>query len=134
MNHPFANGTTDENFRGLVNGRAEAVFNGRIHIYQDAQKTLAEMSNKNLIISDTALLHTKPELEIYADDVVCAHGATVSRLQDTALNYLRARGISKKEAELMLSYAFFDELLEEIEEQAIVDYIRPILFASFEGE
>lgn len=131
VNHPFANGTTDENFRGLVNDNAEATFNGRIHISQNAQKTLAELSNKNLLLSDDAILHTKPELEIYADDVVCAHGATVSRLDNNSLNYLQARGIAKAEGEMMLSYAFFDELLGELEHEAIANYLRPILFAKF---
>ncbi|WP_434353885.1 Fe-S cluster assembly protein SufD [Psychrobacter sp. HD31] len=131
VNHPLPNGKTNENFRGLVNGNAEATFNGRIHISPDAQKTLAELSNKNLLLSDDAILHTKPELEIYADDVVCAHGATVSRLNNRSLNYLRARGIAKQEAEMMLSYAFFDELLEELVHQEIAEYLRPILFKRF---
>lgn len=131
VTHPFANGTTNENFRGIVNHKAEATFNGRIHIYEDAQKTLAELSNKNLLLSDNAILHTKPELEIYADDVVCAHGATVSRLNNDSLSYLQARGISKAEGEKMLSYAFFDELLAELDYQAVADYLRPILFAKF---
>ncbi len=131
VNHPLANGTTNENFRGIVNGNAEATFNGRIHISPNAQKTLAELSNKNLLLSDDAILHTKPELEIYADDVICAHGATVSRLNNRSLNYLRARGIAKEEAEMMLSYAFFDELLEELEHQEIAEYLRPILFKRF---
>lgn len=131
VTHRLPHGTTNENFRGIVNGQAEAVFNGRIHIFENAQKTLAELSNKNLVLSDDAVLHTKPELEIYADDVICAHGATVSRLQDDAINYLRARGINKAQAEKMLSYAFFDELLAELEHQSIADHIRPMLFARF---
>lgn len=132
INHPLPNGQTDEVFRGIVNGKAEATFNGRIHIYEDAQKTRAELSNKNLVLSDEAQIHTKPELEIYADDVVCAHGATVSRMSNESLNYLRARGISKEEAELMLSYGFFNELLDGLEHEAIADYLRPILFRRFD--
>ncbi len=132
VNHPLPNGQTDEVFRGIVNGQAEATFNGRIHIFADAQKTRAELSNKNLILSDSAQIHTKPELEIYADDVVCAHGATVSRLDTESLNYLRARGIPKSEAELMLSYGFFNEILDELAHAEIADYLRPILFKRFE--
>lgn len=131
INHPLPNGQTDEIFRGIVNGESEATFNGRIHIFEDAQKTRAELSNKNLILSDNAQIHTKPELEIYADDVVCAHGATVSRMNDESLNYMRARAIAKDEAELMLSYGFFNEVLDELEDDYIADYIRPILFERF---
>lgn len=131
INHPLPNGQSDEIFRGIVNGKAEATFNGRIHIFEDAQKTRAELSNKNLILSDDAQIHTKPELEIYADDVVCAHGATVSRMNDESLNYMRARAIAKDEAELMLSYGFFNEVLEELEDECVADYIRPILFERF---
>ncbi|PIE45114.1 MAG: Fe-S cluster assembly protein SufD [Gammaproteobacteria bacterium] len=132
VNHPLPNGTTDENFRGIINGAAEGVFNGRIYIAQDAQKTLAQLSNKNLLLSDDAVIHTKPELEIYADDVVCSHGATVSRMDDRSLNYMLARGISKGEAELMLSFAFFNEILQELEHESVANYIRPILFKRFE--
>lgn len=133
INHPLPNGQTDEVFRGIVNGQAEATFNGRIHIDEDAQKTRAELNNKNLVLSDSAQLHTKPELEIYADDVVCAHGATVSRMNDESLGYLRARGIAKSEAELMLSYGFFNEVLETLAHEEIANYLRPILFARFDN-
>lgn len=133
INHTEPNGTTNENFRGIINGAAEGVFNGRIHIYPDAQKTLAELSNKNLLLADDSTIHTKPELEIYADDVICAHGATVSRIDDESLYYLLARGIAKAEAELMLSYGFFNEILAEIDNQSIADYIRPILFNRFDS-
>ncbi len=128
VNHMVPNGTTDENFRGIVSDTAEGVFNGRIYIAQDAQKTLAELSNKNLLMSDNAIVHTKPELEIYADDVICAHGATVSRIDDDSMHYLRTRGIDKEEAEVMLSLGFLDELLLNLPHAEIADYIRPILF------
>lgn len=131
INHTVPNGTTNENVRGIINGAAEGVFNGRIHIHPDAQKTLAELSNKNLLLSDDGVIHTKPELEIYADDVVCAHGATISRIDGDSLYYLLARGITKAEAEKMLSFAFFDALLADIQHQAIAAYIRPILVAGF---
>lgn len=133
INHTLPHGTTNENFRGIINGCAEGVFNGRIHIYPDAQKTLAELSNKNLLLSDNGVIHTKPELEIYADDVVCAHGATISRIDSESLYYLLARGIQKEEAQRMLSYAFFDEILSQLDDQRIADYIRPILFARFQS-
>jgi len=120
-----------ESFRGIIGDSAQAVFNGRIHIYPDAQKTLAELSNKNLLLSDKAQINTKPELEIYADDVKCAHGATVAQLNDESLHYMTTRGIGKKEAKVMLSFGFINELLNEIESDALATYLRPLLTTVF---
>ena len=95
------------------------MFNGRIHIHQDAQKTLAELNNRNLLTSNTAEVDTKPELEIYADDVRCAHGATISQLDETALYYLQSRGIELPQARMMLSYGFINEVLETLPHEGI---------------
>jgi Fe-S cluster assembly protein SufD len=111
IEHRVPHCTSQQAFRGIVGDKAKAVFNGRIHIFQDAQKTLAEMNNRNLLTSDTAEINTKPELEIYADDVKCAHGATISQLDDTALYYLQSRGICPSQARMMLSFGFINELL-----------------------
>jgi Fe-S cluster assembly protein SufD len=123
--------TTSEVFRGIIADSAQAIFNGRIYIHKDAQKTLAELSNKNLLTSNKAEIYTKPELEIYADDVKCAHGATVSQLNATALYYLQSRGVSRTEAEVMMSFGFINELLEQIPEAAVHDYLFPRLAALF---
>lgn len=123
--------TTSEVFRGIIADSAQAIFNGRIYIHKDAQKTLAELSNKNLLTSNKAEINTKPELEIYADDVKCAHGATVSQLNATALYYLQSRGVSRIEAEVMMSFGFINELLEQITEVAVHDYLFPRLAALF---
>jgi Fe-S cluster assembly protein SufD len=123
--------TTSEVFRGIIADSAQAIFNGRIYIHKDAQKTLAELSNKNLLTSNKAEVNTKPELEIYADDVKCAHGATVSQLNATALYYLQSRGVSRTEAEVMMSFGFINELLEQIPEAAVHDYLFPRLAALF---
>ncbi len=131
MEHKVANCTTNEVFRGIMADKSKAVFNGRIHIHPDAQKTLAELSNKNLLLSDDATINTKPELEIYADDVRCAHGATIAQLDDQARFYLQSRGISAAEADVMLSFGFINELLENLELDAIRDLIRPILALRF---
>ncbi len=117
--------TTQEIFRGIIADDARAVFNGRIHIHPDAQKTLAELSNRNLLTSPNAEINTKPELEIYADDVKCAHGATVSQLNTAALYYLQSRGLSRKEAEVMMSFGFINELLQDIASDAVRDYLTP---------
>ncbi len=123
--------TTSEVFRGIIADSAQAIFNGRIYIHKDAQKTLAELSNRNLLTSNKAEIYTKPELEIYADDVKCAHGATVSQLNATALYYLQSRGVSRSEAEVMMSFGFINELLEQISEVAVHDYLFPRLAAIF---
>ena len=131
IEHAVPHCTTDEVFRGIIGDEASAVFNGRIHIHPDAQKTRAELSNKNLLTSHSAEINTKPELEIYADDVACAHGATVAQLDEGMLHYLRTRGINRDEAEVMLSYGFINELVEELKLESVQDYLRPILAARF---
>ena len=132
--HEVPHCTSGEIFRGIIGDNARAVFNGRIHIHKDAQKTLAELSNKNLLTSDKAEVNTKPELEIYADDVRCAHGATVAELDENALHYLRTRGISREEAQVMLSFGFINELIEQLANEAVVSYLRPIIANRFARE
>ncbi|MGI9295325.1 MAG: Fe-S cluster assembly protein SufD [Pseudomonadales bacterium] len=127
IEHEAPHGTTEEIFRGIVDDHATAVFNGRIHIHPHAQKTAAELSNKNLLLTNTAEVNTKPELEIYADDVRCAHGATVSQIEDQALYYMESRGIDRKEAEVMLSFGFINELLNQLRLEPVRNLLRPVL-------
>ncbi|MFY0641735.1 MAG: Fe-S cluster assembly protein SufD, partial [Bermanella sp.] len=134
IEHKAAHCTTNEVYRGIMADRSKAVFNGRIHIHPDAQKTLAELSNKNLLLSDKAQINTKPELEIYADDVKCAHGATVAQLNETAKFYLQSRGISAQEADIMLSFGFINELLESIPLEALRVSLRPLLAQQFSAD
>ncbi len=131
IEHISANCTTDETYRGIMADQSKAVFNGRIHIHPDAQKTLANLSNKNLLLSNKAQINSKPELEIYADDVRCAHGVTVAQLDETACFYLQSRGISRQEAEVMLSFSFINELLESIPLEALRIKLRPLLAQQF---
>ena len=131
VEHCVPHCTSNEVFRGIIGDAAKAVFNGRIHIHPQAQKTLAELSNKNLLTSRTAEINTKPELEIYADDVRCAHGATISQLDETSLYYLQSRGVSHADAITMLSFGFINELLNQVPEQAVQDYLRPRLASLF---
>jgi Fe-S cluster assembly protein SufD len=131
IEHAVPHCTTDEVFRGIIDDQASAVFNGRIHIHRDAQKTNAQLSNKNLLLSDQAEVNTKPELEIYADDVQCAHGATVAQLDPESLHYLRTRGVNRDEAEVMLSYGFINEVVEKIQLEALRDFLRPLLASRF---
>lgn len=132
IEHAVANCTTREIFRGIVGDYGRAVFNGRIHIHPDAQKTSAELSNKNLLTSRHAEVDTKPELEIYADDVKCAHGATVAQLEEKALYYLQSRGLARHRAEMMLSFGFINELLEQLRHAPLRDYLTPLVERLFE--
>ncbi len=134
IEHKAPNCTTDETYRGIMADQSKAVFNGRIHIHPDAQKTLAELSNKNLLLSDKAQINTKPELEIYADDVRCAHGATVAQLNETAKFYLQSRGISAQEADIMLSFGFINELLDSIPLESLRVALRPLLAQQFSSD
>ncbi|WP_053980030.1 Fe-S cluster assembly protein SufD [Marinagarivorans algicola] len=131
IEHKVPHCNSHETFRGIIGDSARAVFNGRIHIHKDAQKTLAELSNKNLLTSNKAEVNTKPELEIYADDVRCAHGATIAELDALAMHYLRTRGIGQAEAQVMLSFGFINELIEQLNNAAIVEYLRPVIAQRF---
>ena len=126
------NGTTEENARGIIGDKAKAVFNGRIHIHRDAQKTLAELNNRNLLLSRGAQINTKPELEIYADDVQCAHGATVAEIDEEALYYLLTRGIDKQKALVMLNFGFVQEMVFDMPNEALAEWLQPILKQRFE--
>lgn len=123
LDHRAPHCTSQELIKGIVRDEARAIFNGRIHIHPNAQKTAAEMSNKNLLLSKTAEVNTKPELEIYADDVKCAHGATVGQLDKNALFYLRSRGIDAREAASILSDAFVYEALAAMPLEALKQYV-----------
>ncbi len=103
-----------EHYRGVLNGRSRAVFNGKVIVHERAQKTEAHQSNANLLLSGEAEVNTKPELEIYADDVKCNHGATVGQLDDNMLFYLRSRAIDKNTAKSLLIYAFADEVMRDM--------------------
>lgn len=127
VEHASPNGTTEQNVRGIVGDKGKAVFNGRIHIHRYAQKTLAELNNRNLLLTRNAEVYTKPELEIYADDVRCAHGATVAELDNKALYYMRSRGISEQDARILLNFGFINELIEQINLVPVVEWLQATL-------
>lgn len=104
-----------ENYRGVLNGQSRGVFNGKIVVHKDAQKTDAHLSNLNLLLSSDAEVDTKPELEIYADDVKCSHGATVGQLDEKMLFYLRSRAIDEEVARSLLTYAFAEDVIKDIQ-------------------
>lgn len=118
---------SNELYKGIIDEQATGVFNGKIFVRKDAQKTNAYQSNKNVLLSDTATVNTKPQLEIFADDVKCSHGCTVGCLDEEALFYLRARGIGEATAKALLLHAFAVEILEKIELEAIRTYADQII-------
>lgn len=131
IEHAVPNCTTEENARGIIGDNARGVFNGRIHIHRDAQNTLAELNNRNLLLSRRGVINTKPELEIYADDVKCAHGATVAEIEEKALYYLLTRGIDRSRALVMLNFGFIQELVNQIPNETIRDWLLPKLSDRF---
>jgi Fe-S cluster assembly protein SufD len=114
IDHAVAHCTSHELYKGILGGQARAVFNGRIIVRQDAQKTDAKQTNRALLLSDDAQINSNPQLEIFADDVKCTHGAAVGQLDDEALFYLQARGLTPQQARDMLLHAFAGEVLSEI--------------------
>jgi len=114
IEHVVPHGMSREFYKGILTDKARGVFNGRVHVHPDAQHTDSGQHNKNLLLSNTAEIDTKPELEIYADDVKCAHGATVGNLDEQALFYLRSRGIDPQSAKALLTFAFANEIIEKI--------------------
>ncbi|MDY0102853.1 MAG: Fe-S cluster assembly protein SufD [Lentimicrobium sp.] len=114
VDHAVPDCTSNELFKGILDDQASGVFNGHILVRQDAQRTNAFQNNKNILISDKAVIDTKPFLEIYADDVKCSHGATVGQLDGEAMFYLRSRGIGVDNARMLLMYAFAAEIVNKI--------------------
>jgi len=119
IEHKEANCNSNEHYKGILSGKSTGVFNGRIHVHPGAQKTDAIQKNQNLLLSDDAIIHTKPELEIYADDVKCTHGATVGQLDEKGLFYLRSRGLNRKEAQQILIRAYVNEIIENVSDEKI---------------
>ena len=118
---------SNELYKGVIDDNATAVFNGKIFVQKDAQKTNAFQSNKNLLLSDNATVNTKPQLEIFADDVKCSHGCTVGQLDEEAFFYLRSRGISEKAAKSLLIHAFAIDILDHIKPEAIRNYVDKLI-------
>jgi Fe-S cluster assembly protein SufD len=114
IDHAKPHCASHELYKGILDGKARGVFNGKIFVRQDAQKTDAKQTNQTLLLSDDATINTKPQLEIYADDVKCTHGATVGNLDEDALFYLRARGIGRDDARALLTFAFANDIIGRI--------------------
>jgi Fe-S cluster assembly protein SufD len=131
-NHTLVDNTkpncfSNEFYKGILDDTASGVFSGKIFVRPDAQKTNAYQSNKNILLSDNATINTKPQLEIFADDVKCSHGCTVGQLDEEALFYLRTRGISKELAQSMLLEAFAEDVVMQIKHEPLRNYIEKLI-------
>jgi Fe-S cluster assembly protein SufD len=111
-------------YKGVLYDQSKGVFNGKVFVRRDAQKTEAYQSNKNIMMSDEAVIDTKPELEIYADDVRCSHGSTTGQFDEEALFYLRARGLSAEGAKQLLVSAYVNEVIDRSQNPAVVAFVK----------
>jgi Fe-S cluster assembly protein SufD len=125
--HAVAHCTSNELYKGIMDDRSTGVFNGKIMVRADAQKTLAYQSNRNILMSPNATINTKPQLEIFADDVKCSHGCTAGQLDDESVFYLRARGLDKEQAQALLLYAFAGEITEKIALEPLRERLETII-------
>ncbi len=134
VDHAYPNCTSNQNFKGILDEQATGAFTGRILVRPGAQKTLAYQANNNILLTNEARMSTKPQLEIYADDVKCSHGATVGQLDENALFYLRTRGISKREARLLLMSAFGYEILKAVRVEPLRERLEDLVGKRLRGE
>jgi Fe-S cluster assembly protein SufD len=124
VDHASPNCFSDEKYKGVLKDKSTAVFNGKIMVHLDAQKTNAYQRNQNILLSDEATVNTKPQLEIFADDVKCTHGATIGQLDEEPMFYLRSRGISEDVARKLLLNAFADDIAEKIKIPELVQILE----------
>lgn len=130
----YSNCNSSELYKGVMDDKSSGVFNGKVIVRQDAQKIAAYQSNKNILLSKGANVYSKPELEIYADDVRCSHGSTIGELDEEAVYYLRSRGISEANARQLLVAAFIGDVLEKVENEALRAYIDKLFLTDFGWE
>jgi Fe-S cluster assembly protein SufD len=129
IDHAKPHCTSHELYKGILDDQAHGVFNGKIYVHQDAQRTDAKQTNKTLLLSEDAVINTKPQLEIFADDVKCTHGATVGQLAEEAIFYLRSRGIGRDDARSLLTFAFANDIIGRIKVEPIRAHLEEVLLA-----
>ena len=134
INHSVGNCTSNQLYKYVLDDHAVGAFAGLVYVAKDAQKTLSHEVNQNLCASSTAHMYTQPMLEIYADDVQCNHGSTVGQLNDAALFYMQQRGIDKREAKLLLEFAFVNEVIDKMELVPLRDRLHHLVEKRFRGE
>jgi Fe-S cluster assembly protein SufD len=134
IDHATPHCTSHELYKGILDGKARAVFNGRIIVREDAQKTDAKQTNRALLLSDEAMINSNPQLEIFADDVKCTHGAAIGQLDEEAMFYLRARGLTEREARYMLIHAYAGEVLAGIAVEPLRMQLERELFTQLDRD
>jgi len=127
VDHKLPHCVSNELYKGILFDSSTGVFNGKVYVWKDAQKTNAYQNNANIIAGDNAVMNTKPELEIYADDVKCSHGTTTGQLDEQAMFYLRARGMSPDSARKLLTTAFINDVLNKVDEEVVREYVIQLL-------
>jgi Fe-S cluster assembly protein SufD len=127
VDHKKANSFSNELYKGIMDGNSKGVFNGKIYVRPNAQKTNAFQANRNILLTDKATINTKPQLEIWADDVKCSHGCTSGQLDEEAMFYLQTRGINKETARAMMLYAFAGEILDHVNHAELKDYLDQLV-------
>ena len=132
LDHAVPNCNSYEIYKQIIDDKATVVFNGKIFVHQDAQKTDAEQTNQALLLAPSATINSKPQLEIFADDVKCTHGATVGQLEETPRFYMMSRGIPREQADAILVYAFAAEVLELISDETVRETLEARLFEKLE--
>jgi len=133
IDHAKPHCSSRELYKGVLDGKSRGVFNGKIYVHKAAQKTDAKQTNKNLLLSQDAAINTKPQLEIYADDVKCTHGSTIGQLDQDAMFYLRSRGIGLAAARSLLTYAFASELVSRIKVEPMRTRLENLLLTRFQN-
>jgi len=134
IKHSKPNCKSNQLYKGIIDNKAESVFTGKVYVAPDAQKTDATQSNKNLLLTDNAKAHSRPQLEIYADDVSCAHGSTIGQLDKEALFYMKTRGIPEIRAKILLMSAFTSDVLDEITIKPYQDYVKYLVNKRLKGQ
>ena len=133
VDHQQPNCNSNQLYKGILNDRSTGIFNGKIFVRKDAQKTNAYQSSKNILLSDDATINSKPQLEIYADDVKCSHGSSTGHLDESALFYLRSRGISTENARKLLLQAFANDVVNTIKIEPLREYVTSIIEEKLQG-
>jgi Fe-S cluster assembly protein SufD len=123
VDHRFSHCNSNELYKGILFDQSQGVFNGKVYVRKDAQKTNAYQNNANVLVGEDAQMNTKPELEIYADDVKCSHGTTTGQIDESAMFYLRARGLSEDSARKLLTTAFINDVLNKVENETVRTHI-----------
>lgn len=134
VHHAKPNGTSKQVYKGIIDNKASAVFMGKVLVDRNAQKTEASQSNRNVLLTRDAKVNSKPQLEIYADDVICSHGSTIGQIDKEALFYLQSRGIDRRQAEVLLLSAFVNDVIESIEVEPLKLFVNLLINKRLKGD